>query len=110
MLEIGGGNDDGIDVLTLQQVLKKLEGARRAAIRRRGARRAFAIDTPEVADGCHFDVRVALEPGDHGGQFPSARADPDVSERDAVVGSLNPRIGEGSRSGCRGAPPQECCG
>jgi hypothetical protein len=94
MLEVGRGDDDGIEIFQRQHVFEVLEGAGRAGPGLRGGLSgAFPVHFPEIADGRHFDVPGALEAGRNGCQFPAPVPDSDLPQRDPVVCAQDAAVG-----------------
>ena len=86
MLEIGGRDDDRVDVFLRDEVIHVLISARRAAIHRLCASGGLlAVHLPEIADRGHLDVLFILELGNDPGQFRASVAYADVAQENALV-------------------------
>src|SRR4029077_7046347 len=91
----GRGDDYGVEILELQELVWDEQGARRGAVGFRVERDgAFARDGQEIADRGHVDIFGLAELRAHAIKFGPAAADTDVADGDAIVCTGDTAVGE----------------
>jgi hypothetical protein len=105
VLEVGGGDEDGVHILEVEKVLAVLERAGRTREHRLGFFHcALPVYLPQIADRGDFDLVTAFQIRCDGCQFAAAVADANVAEGDAIVRADDAAVGEGrsTQGGCTG--------
>src|SRR2546430_10683892 len=63
-----------------------------------GGHRSFDIVSPQIADCRHLHILLIFERRHNAIEFAAAIADPDMPERDPVVGPRDARVGQDRKS------------